>query len=71
MESIYKNYTEDCLDEIIERYKNSLHDLEINDFNNGVSFAYSEILSYLLNQADAFNIKTEMKDKIKNFNSPL
>ena len=65
----YKYYIEDVLEELINRSLNALNKAkETNsEFDNGVSFGYYEVLNYLLNQAEIFEIKDKLKSEIKNF----
>ncbi|MEW6773872.1 MAG: hypothetical protein AB1304_07725 [Bacteroidota bacterium] len=69
MNNPYKNYLEDCLEQLIDR------SIEVRErsnetkdpFEQGRYFAYYEILVFLLNQAEVFEIKDELKEKIKTF----
>ncbi|MFH2096545.1 MAG: hypothetical protein ABIJ16_12620 [Bacteroidota bacterium] len=65
----FKYYIEDCIEELISRSiketKNA--DESDNEFDKGKSFAYYEILNFLLNQADVFQIKEELKESIRDF----
>lgn len=67
--NLYNNYLEDCLEHLIDQ---SIEAREKSDstkkpFDQGFSFAYYEILNFLLNQAEVFEIKDELKEKIKSF----
>lgn len=69
----YKYFVEDCLEHLIDR---SIEAREKSDstkepFDQGVSFAYYEILNYLLFQAEVFEIKEELKEKIKTFSPSM
>ena len=73
MENTYKNYLEDCLEQLIDRSiearkkSNSTKDA----FDKGHSLAYYEVVQFLLSQAEVFEIKKELKEKIKTFNPSL
>jgi hypothetical protein len=72
MES-FKNYIDYCLNELIEREKEAT-DNAINgtqDFQNGYSLAYKEVITFLVNQADTFQIKHELSEVIRDFKTPL
>lgn len=68
MENNYKNYLDDCLLAIIEKNKEARNEAERTKepFAEGKSFAYYEVLDFLLNQAEIFEIINELKTEIKN-----
>lgn len=72
MENI-KNYIESCLEEILERANeaNFTSKNDMTEFQKGYSLAYNEIITYLLNQTDVFQIKNELSNKIQNVITPL
>ena len=66
-------YLEDCLQELIERAKESAQksDSSNSDFDKGHSLAYNEAISFLINQTEIFEIKNELCEKLKSFITPL
>lgn len=66
----FKNYLEDCLQELVERatQSNLAASKTKEDFEQGRSMAYYEVISYLIEQAEVFDIKKELSDKIRSFN---
>lgn len=69
MENSYKNYLEDCLISLIERNKELKQKAEETKctFDEGKSFGYYEALDFLLNQAEIFEIKKELKPEIRDY----
>ena len=68
----YKGYVIDCLFELIERALDARKTAESSrskknestNFESGRALAYYEVISYLLNQTDAFEIKKDiLKEK--------
>lgn len=73
MDSTYKNYLEDCLETLIQRSIECREKSEktTDPFDQGKSFAYYEILDFLLNQAEIFEIRDEFKERIKSFSPSM
>ena len=65
MAETYRNYIEDCLEELVERLDEAQMNKEGGDFELGRAFAYLEVLSFLVNQAEVFQIKGDFKDKLE------
>lgn len=64
----YKNYIDDCIKELIERATESKKAVKENkdDFKLGYNMAYYEVVSYLIAQAEAFNIRNSLSKEIQN-----
>lgn len=61
-----ENFIEDILNQLIEdamKIKNNTND----DFDKGKLLGYYEIISKILNQAEAFNVFDKLSPKLKNF----
>lgn len=73
MDNTYKDYLEDCLDQLIDRgiEAREKSNLTKDDFDKGRSLGYYEVVDFLLNQAEIFGIKQELKEKIKTFSPSL
>jgi hypothetical protein len=69
MNNKFKNYLEDCLMVLIERSIEARENTESteSDFDKGRSFGYYKVLEFLLNQAEIFDIKEDLKERIKTF----
>ena len=65
----YKNYLEDCLEELIEKANNAKKNAmsKKSEFSQGVSYGHYVTISFLINQAEVFGIKDELKPVIRNF----
>ena len=62
-----EDYFEDFINQVIEKavvIKNSSN----SEFDNGKLFGYYEIISLMLNQAEAFGVKGKIPSKWQNYN---
>jgi len=62
-----ENYLEDIVSQLIEEAL-ELKKNSNNEFEKGKLFGYYEIISRLLNQAEAFGISDKLSPKWRNYN---
>ncbi len=69
----FKYYIENCVEEILERTIEASTNSQENktEFQIGYTLAYNEVITFLLNQADIFQIKNDLSNKIQDAETPL